>query len=588
MEKGQGRMIGQDFLDLRTRLGAALHLLAEVAPDAGANPDHAVILENLVNSLKDPFVFVVVGEVNVGKSTLLNALFGAEFSRTGIMPTTDKIYFFKHGIAEKRVPITRTLEEVFVPIDFLKDFHVVDTPGTNSVETEHQEITERFVPASDLVIFVFSAINPWGNSTWQFLERVHKHWMRHVIFVLGQCDLRTEEEVAAILDYMRNLCRQRFGREFPIFPVSAKSAFLSRSSGIDRERLFASSGFPKLEEHISKSMGASGQRTGKLANALRIAGDILGGLEANITSRVAGREEKERILNLVVTELADIEERCNAKLSGAIEATGADFDLAARDALDRLKASLSTWAAFENITRDGRSVTGLERALFDAVRKPGLTRWENASTIVEDDVGAAADHLSAQFGAGLKVQVREELRPDMTFWETHRHRLRQHLENVLQHSAHKLGIEREVEGVLSLSRKLALGTVGLLLPFLMGAGFLVMHDMKILGGVLAAVGLGAAASTFMACRRLLSGTRKSVTERLAAAGPELRQRLEGDLRDEVQQIFMDMTRILQPTREKLVEQEKRHHALSQQLKELHRTFSELEEELETLSAQGPK
>lgn len=581
-------MIGQDFLDLRTRLGAALHLLAEVAPDAGANPDHAVILENLVNSLKDPFVFVVVGEVNVGKSTLLNALFGAEFSRTGIMPTTDKIYFFKHGIAEKRVPITRTLEEVFVPIDFLKDFHVVDTPGTNSVETEHQEITERFVPASDLVIFVFSAINPWGNSTWQFLERVHKHWMRHVIFVLGQCDLRTEEEVAAILDYMRNLCRQRFGREFPIFPVSAKSAFLSRSSGIDRERLFASSGFPKLEEHISKSMGASGQRTGKLANALRIAGDILGGLEANITSRVAGREEKERILNLVVTELADIEERCNAKLSGAIEATGADFDLAARDALDRLKASLSTWAAFENITRDGRSVTGLERALFDAVRKPGLTRWENASTIVEDDVGAAADHLSAQFGAGLKVQVREELRPDMTFWETHRHRLRQHLENVLQHSAHKLGIEREVEGVLSLSRKLALGTVGLLLPFLMGAGFLVMHDMKILGGVLAAVGLGAAASTFMACRRLLSGTRKSVTERLAAAGPELRQRLEGDLRDEVQQIFMDMTRILQPTREKLVEQEKRHHALSQQLKELHRTFSELEEELETLSAQGPK
>jgi len=181
-------MIGEAYFDLRSRLGKDLFQLAQVVRENGGTADDVQILENLVAGLNDPFVFVVVGEVNVGKSTFLNALFGAEFSRTGVVPTTDKIYFFKHGPVVQSTPIAPTVEEVRVPCDFLKNFHVVDTPGTNSVESEHQQITERFVPAADLVVFVFSALNPWGASAWQFLEKVHRQWMRHVIFVLQQSD----------------------------------------------------------------------------------------------------------------------------------------------------------------------------------------------------------------------------------------------------------------------------------------------------------------------------------------------------------------------------------------------------------------
>src|SRR5204863_2799554 len=181
-------------------------------------------------------------------------------------------------------------------VDFLRDFHIVDTPGTNSIENEHQEITERFVPMADLVIFVFSSMNPWGASAWQFLEKVHRHWMRHVIFVLQQCDLRTDEEIAAILDYMRQLCRQRFEREFPIFPVSAKKAYLSRNGGLDRERLMAESGFSKLEEHISRTIGNSGQRLGKLTTALRTAGGVLSAISSRSMSKISAREEKTRVL----------------------------------------------------------------------------------------------------------------------------------------------------------------------------------------------------------------------------------------------------------------------------------------------------
>jgi GTPase Era involved in 16S rRNA processing len=179
-------MIGDDYFELRSRIGTDLLALAAALRETGGDAESAAIIDNLIASLKEPFVFVVAGEVNVGKSSFLNALFGQDFSTTGVMPTTDKILFFKHGQEHQIVPVTPTLDEVHAPVDFLRDFHIVDTPGTNSIENEHQQITERFVPIADLVIFVFSAMNPWGASAWQFLEKVHREWMRHVVFVLQQ------------------------------------------------------------------------------------------------------------------------------------------------------------------------------------------------------------------------------------------------------------------------------------------------------------------------------------------------------------------------------------------------------------------
>ena len=585
METSQGRMIGQDFLELRTRLEQSLHLLAQIAPDAGAKDEHITMLDNLVKSLDEPFVFVVVGEVNVGKSTLLNALFGADLSATGIIPTTDRIYFYKHGPKLKRVPITRTLEEVFVPIEFLKDFHVVDTPGTNSVAKEHQEITERFVPASDLVLFVFSAINPWGASTWQFLEKVHKDWMKHVIFVLGQCDLRTAEEVSSILDYMRQLCRQRFGREFPIFPISAKSAYLSRSSGLDRDRLYLSSGFPQLEGHISKTIGGNAQRTGKMGHALGLARELLAALQSTAGGRIASREEKTRLLGELEAEFAGIEERSHAKLTGAIDASAADFGRAAQEAAGRVQAQLSLPAAFASMLKEKRSVAGMEREVLDQVWEPNAARWVQASKIIEDDVGAAADHLSGQFGAGLKVQVREELRPDAAFWETHRHRLRQHLEDMLHRVVYHLGVEKEVSPVFARTRRLAVISVLVMVVALAGSVGLMVPGMGAFAAVVAGVGLLAAGGVALACHRLLRRTSQAVAQRLGESQKELHSALEGEIRQEVRELYAGMASILQPTRERLAEQQKRHHSLQEQLAGLDLTFRTLDTELVKLTGQ---
>ena len=148
-----------------------------------------------------------------------------------------------------------SLIERYQPVEFLRDFNIVDTPGTNTIVADHQTITEQFVPQADLIVFVFSVVNPWGASAWQFLELLQKRWLKNVIFVLQQMDLRDETEVQAVIQHLRQTAMTRCGQAFPIFPVAAKKAFLSKTSGVDKERLWKESNFAPLEDYINETVG---------------------------------------------------------------------------------------------------------------------------------------------------------------------------------------------------------------------------------------------------------------------------------------------------------------------------------------------
>ena len=223
--------IANDYLELRAELGTALFALTTLANDSHASPEHVRTLQSLQAGLKEPFLFVVAGEVKAGKSSLLNALFGRDFCRVDVLPATDRINVFKYGDEARDVPVSPSLIERYQPVAFLRDFNIVDTPGTNTIVADHQTITEQFVPQADLIIFVFSVVNPWGASAWQFLELLQKRWLKNVIFVLQQVDLREETEVEAVVQHLRQTAMTRCGQAFPIFTVAAKKAFLSKTSG---------------------------------------------------------------------------------------------------------------------------------------------------------------------------------------------------------------------------------------------------------------------------------------------------------------------------------------------------------------------
>jgi predicted GTPase len=120
--------------------------LLKLAADMQREPAMLDTLQNMLKDVREPLLFVVVGEVKAGKSTLLNALFGQDFCKVDVLPATDRIYIFKYASHEEMVDISAQVTERYQPIGFLQDFNIVDTPGTNTMVAEHQTITENFIP----------------------------------------------------------------------------------------------------------------------------------------------------------------------------------------------------------------------------------------------------------------------------------------------------------------------------------------------------------------------------------------------------------------------------------------------------------
>ena len=129
---------------------------------------------------------------------------------------------------------------------------------------EHQTITENFIPRADLVLFVFSVVNPWAPSAWELLHFVQKKWLKNVVFVLQQADLREPSEIEVI----RSICAKRPSKNWVSrrrFSRSRRAKRFSRAplawirSGSGRKAEFAA-----LEQHINLMVSSSGIRILKL------------------------------------------------------------------------------------------------------------------------------------------------------------------------------------------------------------------------------------------------------------------------------------------------------------------------------------
>jgi hypothetical protein len=135
--------------------------------------DFAPRVQRLLQFAETRFTLAVVGQMRAGKSSLLNALIGADLAMVGVNETTATINCFTYGtgkqtqgfrvhwkgrphedkdLSEKEQWIgesalakdTRKLE-FFADTDFLKTADVMDTPGTRSLIAEHQEKVDEFL-----------------------------------------------------------------------------------------------------------------------------------------------------------------------------------------------------------------------------------------------------------------------------------------------------------------------------------------------------------------------------------------------------------------------------------------------------------
>lgn len=207
-------------------------------------------VEDLLAGLDGLFTIVIVGEFNAGKSSLINALFGAELRTEGPVPVDDRISILRYGEELEVTKVSDYLVEQTYPVDFLRSITLVDTPGTNSIVRMHQELTHDFIPRADLVLFVTSIDRPLSESERAFLQYIAE-WGKKIVFVLNKIDTKTEAEIEQVVAYLRQNILAMFGFEPVIYPVAAKPA-LAAKLGKTSPREWTGSRFEAFEDYIFK------------------------------------------------------------------------------------------------------------------------------------------------------------------------------------------------------------------------------------------------------------------------------------------------------------------------------------------------
>lgn len=264
----------------RSLLESLLVTLARLdAPEADLD-----LLRQSLHQLEEMFLLVIVGEFNAGKSAVINALMGERYLIEGVVPTTSQLHLLRYGPQVSKSVDERGVILLSLPVEWLQEVNLVDTPGTNAVIRQHEAITEHFVPRSDLVLFVTSADRPFSESERAFLERI-RNWGKKIVVIVNKFDLlQTDDERQQVLDFVSANGRELLGVEPQIFPVSARLALRAKENG-QGSADWESSRFEALERYILHTLDSTERVRLKLENPLGVADKLVHKYQTLINDR---------------------------------------------------------------------------------------------------------------------------------------------------------------------------------------------------------------------------------------------------------------------------------------------------------------
>jgi len=242
-----------------------------------ATADGVAALRQAFLDLDELFLLVVVGEFNAGKSAFLNALIGESLLPKGVTPTTTAINLIRYADERRERWLGDTLMERGFPSEWLRHTLLVDTPGTNAIIRRHEEITQHFVPRSDLVLFVTSVDRPFSESERAFLEHI-RQWGKKIVIILNKIDLlEGEDQLAEIVSFITDNSQHLLGFAPQVFPLSARLALQAKQlpPGPEREAIWERSRFRPLEQYVRDTLDDRERLRLKLLSPLGVADKLV-------------------------------------------------------------------------------------------------------------------------------------------------------------------------------------------------------------------------------------------------------------------------------------------------------------------------
>lgn len=518
--------------DLRERLARA---------DAGDEARAA--LKTALRDLEGLFLLVVCGEYNAGKSSLLNAMLGQRLVPEGVTPTTDRITVLTHGDVEHETTENGTVYRQ-VPLPALRDLALVDTPGTNAVIEAHQALTERFVPRSDLVLFVTSADRPFTHSERRFLELIAS-WGKKIVMVVNKIDLLEDEAGRSeVLTFVRRHGRETLSVDPPVFGVASRAALRAKLDG-DEAGLEAS-GLPALEAFVQDHLADEARLRLKLANPLGVGERLAADATTAVQERLRLLEDDRVTLETVERQRVQFEREMRREADTylariktvllEVERRGEIFfDEQVRfgNALVLMRPERVREAFVRDVVR------GADRAIDEAVAEMvdwfvqrNLQLWEDVMGYVQERRNAVDDRVVGEVGGRFRMDRRSLLQA-----------LRAEAEAVLESYDEEREATRladSLQGAVVRSGLVGAGGVGLgaaVVAFLSGAAL----DVTGVTLGLAVVGMGA----WLLPRRRARAKRE-LHDRMQALRDELDESLHRQLEAELQRAAETLSGAIAP------------------------------------------
>lgn len=271
----------------------------------------AVEVARVRGELDRPLQLAVMGEFNAGKSTFINALIGEEVAPMGVTPTTATLNVLKYG-AERRVRVVhfddtvregayqdlreilgqaaasaRTVRrvEILFPAESLLRVNLVDTPGMNALDPEHEKVALRAIEEADAVVWLFRAGQAGKDSERRALDAIRGH-RRKIVGILNQIDRVPAAEVPSLVGHVE---MELGGTYFEaVAALSARDALRAKKNG--DAALLDASGIGPLERLLEERFYANALVLKRRSSAVRLE-ELLGKLLTEQSRELAALSE---------------------------------------------------------------------------------------------------------------------------------------------------------------------------------------------------------------------------------------------------------------------------------------------------------